>query len=100
MALSELDGGSRASRAFALTRLHLDLPLLAALLLLCATGLVVLFSATDQSSGQLERQALRLAIAFGVMLVIAQMPPHQLQRWSPPLFILGVLLLVAVLVIG
>jgi rod shape determining protein RodA len=100
MALSELDGGSSASRAFALTRLHLDLPLLGALLLLCAAGLVVLFSATDQSSGQLERQALRLALAFSVMLLIAQMSPHQLQRWSPPLFILGVLLLVAVLVMG
>jgi rod shape determining protein RodA len=43
---------------------------------------------------------LRLALAFSVMLLIAQMSPHQLQRWSPPLFILGVLLLVAVLVMG
>lgn len=100
MALFELDTGSNASRANALTRLHLDLPLLAALLVLCAAGLVVLYSATDQTSGQLERQALRLAIAFGVMLVIAQVPPDQLRRWSPPLFMLGVLLLVAVLIMG
>jgi len=100
MALFTLDTGSNAAHARVLSRLHLDLPLLAALLVLCAAGLVVLYSATDQASGQLERQVLRLAIAFGVMLVIAQMPPHQLQRWSPPLFILGVLLLVAVLVMG
>lgn len=100
MALFTLDTGSSAAHARVLSRLHLDLPLLAALLVLCAAGLVVLYSATDQASGQLERQVLRLAIAFGVMLVIAQMPPHQLQRWSPPLFILGVLLLVAVLVMG
>jgi len=100
VALFTLDTGSNAAHARVLSRLHLDLPLLAALLVLCAAGLVVLYSATDQASGQLERQVLRLAIAFGVMLVIAQMPPHQLQRWSPPLFILGVLLLVAVLVMG
>jgi rod shape determining protein RodA len=100
MPFSDINAVPPADRAGPLARLHLDLPLLAALLLLCALGLVVLYSASDAASGQVERQAIRLGIAFGVLFLVAQVPPAQLRRWSPPLFALGVLLLVAVLLAG
>lgn len=83
-----------------LTRLHLDGPLLTGLLLLCGFGLIVLFSASDRDLGAVERQGLRLALAFGLMAVIAQVPPVQLRRWSLPLWGLGVLMLLAVHLVG
>jgi rod shape determining protein RodA len=81
-------------------RLHLDLPLLVGLLLLCGYGLLVLFSATEQDPGKEEGQVLRLVLAFGVMLVMAQVPPAMLRLWAAPLYLAGVLMLVAVLLVG
>jgi rod shape determining protein RodA len=97
---SGLDGPTATSPASTLARVHLDLPLLIALLLLCGYGLLVLFSATDQDPGKLEAQMIRLAIAFLVMVVVAQIPPWELRRWSLPLFGAGLAMLVGVLAIG
>ncbi|WP_182584746.1 rod shape-determining protein RodA [Thiospirillum jenense] len=83
-----------------LGRLHIDLPLLFALLLLCTVGLAVLFSATDRSADMIEKQLLRLGLAFGLMLIIAQISPEKLRQWSLPLFVIGVIMLVAVEIIG
>ncbi len=83
-----------------LTGLHLDLPLLTLLILLCSVGLLVLYSAGGQDVALIKRQLIRLGIAFSVMLVIAQIPPIHLRRWSPWLFGIGLLMLTAVLVVG
>lgn len=97
---SALDSAPAGDRPGLFQRLHLDLPLLVGVLLLCAYGLLVLFSATDQDPGKVERQMLRLVMAFGVMLVLAQVPPGVLRRWAAPLYLAGVLMLVAVLAVG
>ena len=81
-------------------RLHIDFPLLVALILLAAIGLFVLFSAGDKSAELVMRQSLRLALAFVVMLIIAQLKPDNLQHWAPWLFGIGLALLVAVLIFG
>ncbi len=83
-----------------LARIHLDLPLLTGLLLLSGYGLVILYSASGQDLHQVEKQALRLLIAFGAMFFLAQIPPQSLRRWSPWLYGIGVSLLIAVLVMG
>ena len=83
-----------------LARLHLDLPLLLLLLLICGLGLMILYSASGQSVEQLERQLWRLGVAFLLMIAIAQVPPRVLCRWSLPLFLLGLSLLLAVLLVG
>ena len=83
-----------------LADLHLDLPLLTGLILLCGFGLVVLYSASGQDMGQIQRQLIRLGLAFAVMIVMAQVPPSQIRRWSPGLFGIGLILLIAVLVAG
>lgn len=83
-----------------LLRLHLDLPLLLGLLVLCGYGLAILYSASDQSSGQMERQMLRFGLALGVMILIAQIHPELLRRLSLPLFAFGVVMLVAVEIAG
>ena len=81
-------------------RLHLDLPLLGGLLLLSAIGLMVLYSAGGESMQLLGRQGLRLAIAFAVMVAIAQIAPRHLFFWAPWTYLLGLALLVAVLLVG
>lgn len=83
-----------------LSRYHLDLPLLLGLLLLAATSLFILYSAGGQDLNLISRQAVRLAIAFVVMFMVAQIPPHHLRRWSVWLFSGGLLLLFAVLFLG
>lgn len=95
-----IDGIPRKILAILPARIHLDLPLLVALLLLCGYGLLVLFSATDQDLNKLYRQLIRFGIGFAVMIVIAQIPPLKLQRWSLPLFGIGLAMLVSVLVMG
>ncbi len=83
-----------------LADLHLDLPLLTGLILLCGYGLVVLYSASDQDAAQIERQLIRLGLAFVMAFVAAQIPPAQLRRWSPWLYGLSLLLLTLVLIAG
>jgi rod shape determining protein RodA len=100
--LSTLLDGSRedASRRDWQHILHIDAALLLGLLALSAIGLFVLYSASGQDQTVLLRQLIRLSIAYGAMIFVAQLPPLWLQRWTPWLFGLGLVLLVAVLLIG
>lgn len=77
-------------------RLHLDLPLLFGIGILCTIGLVVLYSAGGQDSGVVLRQAGRMAVAFGLMFAIAQLPPARLARLAPAAYLIGLLLLILV----
>ena len=81
-------------------RLHLDAQLLFSLIGLSALGLVVLYSAGGGDIELVERQLIRLAIAFVTLFAVAQVPPRLLLRMTPWVFIIGVLFLVAVLVTG
>jgi rod shape determining protein RodA len=103
MAVSSSVFGERHSLGLGpriMAALKLDAPLLLGLLAISAFGLVVLWSAGGQSQGLLLRQLVRLGVAFGVMLMVAQVPPKMLRLWSPWLFVAGLALLVAVLVAG
>jgi len=79
---------------------HIDWPLFVGLIVLSAFGLTVLYSASGQDLDMLTRQCVRLGLAYGVMLVIAQIAPHHLVRWTPILFGVGLLMLIAVLLFG
>lgn len=81
-------------------RLHLDVPLVLGLLVLSAFGMLVLYSAGGQSEDLLARQAIRLAVGFGVMFVVAQIAPVHYRFWTPWLYGIGLALLVLVLVVG
>ena len=80
--------------------LHIDIPLLLALLMLIAYGLFILYSASNQSLYAVEQQAMRIGIALLVMIGFAQISPMTYQRWAPWLYLIGVVLLATVLVIG
>lgn len=79
---------------------HLDLTLLLLLLALCASGLIILYSASGQDWAYVERQAIRMGAGFIALLVLAQIPPRVIMRVGPWLFLIGVGLLVAVLLFG
>ena len=79
---------------------QLDLPLLAALFLLTGLGLVVLYSASGGDIGVVYRQAVRLGVGLMALLVLSQVPPHILRIWTPWLYGLGVLLLLATWFVG
>lgn len=81
-------------------RLRLDPALLLGLLMLIGLGLTVLYSASGRSETMMMRQGIRLGIAFVVMLVFAQVPPHQLRMWSPWLYGLGMAGLLLVFYVG
>lgn len=81
-------------------RLHVDVTLLLGLLLVLALGLLILYSADNRSLALLFRQGIWVAIALAVMLVFAHIPPRKYYVWAPWLYVLGVVLLAAVLVVG
>jgi rod shape determining protein RodA len=81
-------------------RLHLDLTLMFALMLLATIGLVILYSAGNQDMALIQRQLLRLGVAFIVMIVVAQINPDTLLRWSPWLYGIGMIMLLTVLLLG
>lgn len=81
-------------------RLHLDLPLLSGLLTVCLVSLLVLYSASGESSTIVANQAVRFSVGFAVLFVFAQIPPRTVNRWAPPLFAVSCCLLVMVLFFG
>ena len=81
-------------------RLHIDGPLLVGLLLICGFGLFVLYSAVGESNRLLMNQLVRLGVAFVAMLLVAQLPPDFLRRWTPWGYFIGLVLLVLVLTKG
>lgn len=80
--------------------LSFDLPLLFLLLITIIFGMFILYSASNENSSMIFRQSLRLLLAFGFMAVFAFIPPHKYKRWTPGVYITGLLLLVAVMLMG
>jgi rod shape determining protein RodA len=97
----------RSSRGDGLTKmswlqrvLHLDGLLLGLLLLAGLIGVVILYSAADQQLATVKNQLVRFGLALGALVFIAQIPPGTLRRWSPWLYLAGIVLLAAVLIFG
>lgn len=80
--------------------LHIDAMLMLGLLLLLGVGLMMLFSAGGQDMGLIYRQLVRLGVAVGVMLLVAQIHPDRMRDSAYWLYGLGLMLLVAVLLFG
>ncbi len=83
-----------------LERLHLDRSLLYALLALAGVSLLAVYSASSKDLGMTINHVVRLVIGFGVMLLVAQMRPDHIERWSPYVFAAALVLLVFVLAVG
>lgn len=79
---------------------HIDGLLLGAILLLMAAGLIVLYSASNASLPRVSAQLVNMLVALAVMWAFANIPPHYLTRLALPLFVLGLVLLIAVALFG
>ena len=103
MKLGSAEGGGtlgHGRQRSLLGRVNLDAPLLLSLGAICCAGLAILYSAGHQNTDLLLRQGVRLGLGFVVMVALAQVRPHQLRLWTPWLYLGGIVLLVAVLVMG
>lgn len=85
---------------FIVHNLHIDLPLLFGLIILSSIGLITLYSSSNHNVELVTRQAIYLAVAYGIMFAIAQFSPHHLKFWAPWLFGVGIILLIIVLFYG
>ena len=81
-------------------KFHLDIPIILLLLMICAYGLLILYSAVGQQTAPVVNQLIKIGVAFGVMIVMAQISPIFYLRIAPWLFVAGILLLIAVLFVG
>jgi len=91
----ERDRGARWLRA-----IHIDPMLLLFLLFTVGFGLIVLYSAVGGSQTLFQAQLLRLGLAFGTLVIAAQLPPQLYMRWAPVIYVVGIGLLVLVLLVG
>lgn len=83
-----------------LRKLHIDVPLFICLILIALLSFVILYSSGGQDMNVLLRQSARIGLAMLLMIVLAHVHPNQFKRYSAELFSIGILLLIAVLVMG
>ena len=79
---------------------HIDSFLMACLLFTLLVGLFVLYSASGQSFDRVSAQLVNIGVALSVMWFVANVAPLHLERVAVPLYILGVILLIAVEIFG
>jgi len=79
---------------------HIDFPLLFITLAIMGVGLATVNSATWDSSHRMFSQAGNMGIAMVVMWFVSRLPPQKLMSFAIPLYVVGVILLVAVFLFG
>ncbi len=80
--------------------LHIDGWLLLGILLLLATSVAVIYSASGGDQAVMMRQVSRIGAALVILIIFAQIPPNILYIFTPWLFLLGILTLISVLLFG
>ena len=96
----QLDHGPGLSSNRLGDKLHLDWLLMALILMVCLGGLVVLYSGADGNLSLVYRQAAYMGLGFCSMIVLAQISPATYRRFALPVYLLGIVLLVATLFAG
>ena len=77
-----------------------DVPLMVAVLLLAAAGLLTMYSSGYDHGTRFGDHSRNMLIAATIMFLAAQVPPQRLMAMALPLYALGVALLVAVAFFG
>lgn len=80
--------------------LRIDWWLILLLLILMGFSLLILHSSSADPSGRVVRQTLRFAAAWGLFFAILAIPPRQIRRITPWIYVLTVVLLALVPVMG
>lgn len=98
--IRQLDDASMQRGRSIWNRLNIDITLLFLLLVLCAGGLFILYSASGQNMGMVNRQMVYLGLGFFIMLVVAQVDPRWFQMAAPWMYGAGIIALILVLLVG
>jgi len=77
-----------------------DLLLTCGVALLCAFGLVTMYSAGYDFGGRFTEHARNMALAFLVMFMVSQVSPQRLMQLAVPIYTVGVALLIATALFG
>jgi rod shape determining protein RodA len=88
------------NRLYAYLVKHLDRYLLTLVAILLVIGLVTLYSAAGASLERVAAQIANISAALVLMWIAANVPLHYLSRIALPLYVLGLVLLIAVAVFG
>ena len=75
---------------------HLDPFLFAIVTTIAALGLLVLYSAANETIGRVISQSQKVVVAVAIMIVIANLSPQFIARFAVPLYVIGIVLLVGV----
>ncbi|WP_089166606.1 rod shape-determining protein RodA [Caballeronia sordidicola] len=86
----------RTKRMFA----GFDKPLALIVFLLLCVGIVTLYSASLDVPGRVEDQLRNIMLTFGLMWILANVPPPTLMRFAVPMYTIGMALLIAVAMFG
>jgi rod shape determining protein RodA len=77
-----------------------DGPLMLAVLLLAIAGLITMYSAGFDHGTRFVDHGRNMMVAFGLLFLVAQIPPQRLMALAVPLYAVGVALLLAVALFG
>ncbi|MGP2760128.1 peptidoglycan glycosyltransferase MrdB [Serratia marcescens] len=78
------------------TKIHIDPTFLLLILALLVYSAFVMWSASGQDIGMMERKIGQIVMGLIVMTVMAQIPPRVYESWAPYLYIFCVILLILV----
>ncbi len=79
---------------------HIDFPLLIITLSFIPVGLAAVHSATFDGNQRVFSQLGNMGVAMVIMWFVSRLPPQKLMSFAIPLYVLGVILLVAVFLFG
>lgn len=77
-----------------------DASLLVAMLILAAIGLVTMYSAGFDHGTRFVDHGRNMLLGLAALFLVTQIPPHKLQRLAVPLYLIGIVLLVATAIPG
>lgn len=83
-----------------MAKLHLDPWLLAGLLALLSISMATIHSASGGDIEVTKQHGIRVLFSLGLMFVFAQIPPNRLYIVTPWIFAVGLVMLVAVMIMG
>jgi rod shape determining protein RodA len=79
---------------------HIDPMLFALVTLITALGLLVLFSAANETMSRVTSQSQKVVVAVAIMFVLANLSPSFIARFAVPLYVAGIVLLLGVAIGG
>lgn len=77
-------------------KIHIDPLFLVTILVLLVFSALVVWSASGQDTGMIERKIGQILMGLMAMIVLAQIPPRVYEGWAPYLYVVCIILLIAV----